>query len=364
MKKDVAERNQRHQHDGQIKYLKLESIAKQYFGNKDDPEFFAIIKFMDRDSIWRTTIVPSSFLVTGVHRLIEHLGNRNYRRSKQLKQDCQALMFANTDRRAVITSVPGWHDGTYVLPDRVFRRSGEKEDFVFRVETNAGKRAPFHSCGSLSKWQEMVRRIGRYSSVARLFIALPFAATILKLVSGPSFGLVLVGGSSVGKTVLLEIAAAIMGHHSLDGKQISSLDSSTAGIEEMILAHRDGFLALDEMGHLLSDFAAAARYLKFLGYQATAGQSRKRITLYERQIGTNSADTRVVFGSTSEVPLRDIAQKAGQSRLVGEQVRLIEIPALLDGASDIFDRPRAATEIGKGVRERKNFVEEDLVKRT
>src|SRR4051812_10307401 len=158
---------------------------------------------------------------------------------------------------------------------------------------------------------------GTHSSLARLFIALPFAATVLRLVRGKSFGVVVVGDSSIGKTLLLRLAASVPGHNGEDG--LTTLKASSTAIEELVLGHRDGFLPLDEIGQIEGDPKAVAEFLKALSFMISTGQRRNRASPYEDAIGAIKPDTRVIVGMTTETSLAALARHAQQQRLRGEE---------------------------------------------
>jgi len=279
--------------------------------NAEEEKYFAVVAFIDRRGERRATIVAAS-LLEKPKSFIEHLADRGF--DWQLVGNAtdaiEALRRTQAPVDGFVTSVPGWHGSAYLRGTQWIPETSP--NCIYQPTPNV-KMGAFLVRGSLKSWKKHVARYARWSTRMRLFISLPFAATILKVIGARGFGVVAVGRSSIGKSLLLQTAASVMGHIGPLG--LTSLSSSIPDVEEMVLGHRDGFLPLDEAGQIFGDSKKVDEFLRALSFQAGSARGRGRAAAYERAVGAVKADTKVVIGVSSETSLAAIARHAGRSRL-------------------------------------------------
>ena len=185
-------------------------------------------------------------------------------------------------------------------------------------------------------------------------IGASFAAIVLRLVGRPSFAINLFGPSSTSKTFLLRLAASVQGN--IDEGSITTLDTTSAALEQLLIGHRDGFLPLDEIAHLPGwekQFSAILRPFPF----GKLPVGRARAGQYERATGLADLDCRNVVAMASERSIAAINKAAGGQRLTGETVRMIELPACHGDAVDVFDKPNASQKVGAPGAERRAAIE-------
>jgi hypothetical protein len=335
--------------------IRIDAFVRPFHAtNSEDQLYFAVVAFIDRRGKRRATIVPAS-LLEKPKSFVEHLADRGFdwRQVRKSNDIIEALRNTDAPVDGLVTSVPGWHASAYCRGDRWIAKT--PPNCFFQPCATSVKMGAFLVRGSLKSWKKHVARYARWSTRMRLFISLPFAATILKLIGARGFGVVAVGRSSIGKTLLLQMAASVTGLIGPSG--VTSLSSSIPDVEEMVLGHRDGFLPLDEVGHIFGDSKKADEFLKALSFQAGSARGRGRAAAYERAVGAVKADTKVIVGLSSEISLAAIARRAGRSRMGGEEVRLLEPAAISEGADDIFDLAYGAKPVGSTVEDRRAVVE-------
>lgn len=337
--------------------LKLAGYGRSYqYGANDESRSFAVIRFINRDSQEDEIIVPSSFLVANQARLIEMLADKHYRweEPKRARAIIDELNSLTPSTKFTIVFVPGWHGEAYYRPGRLYSGAVPSDAQIRLKQHDSAKLGAFLLQGSLKTWKKEVALVAQHSDLARLFLSLPFAATILKIVGGKSFGVVVVGESSTGKTSLLRLGASVMGHNGPNG--LPTLGASRTAIEQYVLGYRDGFIPLDEIGDIEGKPTAVDEFIKALSFGAVTGRNRERANEYERSLGTIKPDNRIIVGMTTETSLAAIARSGNRKRLRGEEVRLIELPAVFAGAQDIFNGTNADKAIGTTLDERRNAI--------
>ncbi len=328
----------RRQHDGaQCSAIEIFRHATQFHHAGDDtPCAFEIVSFRDRSGAERLTVIPAEMLVAPANQLARHLAARECDPALLADQHTllQRLRMAKA-KDARITSVPGWHGSQYFRGTKAIAPASDVGEVRF-FPSKSVKLGAFLEKGDLDEWKSTIAHYGRFSSFLHLFIALPFAATVMKLAAAQPFGIVLVGESSTGKTLSQKFAASVMGHVTEQG--IPSLADTLAAIMEHRLGHRDGFLALDEVGAISGNAQQVQAFLKALSFQAGTARPKARASSYEDSINAINIDAACVVGMTSEKSLAELAKSGGARRLRGEAVRLIEIDVHFKGHHQIFDR--------------------------
>ena len=160
--------------------------------------------------------------------------------------------------------------------------------------------------------------------------------------------------TSDGKTTLLVGAASVTGLLGSDG--LPGWADSEPALEALLRGHRDCLMALDDTGDGEHQMRLDKK-VRMLAFQIARNRPRKLSKVYERNNGLEARETRNIVLSSSERALGQIARAAGKSRLGGEEVRFIDIPASDPGSAGIFDGNIVAAP-GKTLRETtKEFVE-------
>ncbi len=325
---------------------------REFQHGSDPGSHFVLIQFKNRDGNESSVVAPVGALATGPTDVFQMMANKGFDPADVAKPSdfIRNLLMPGAKTEGFLTPVPGFHGSDAYMFGRTFW-GGRESKMPIVLQPHSGlKLAPFELRGDLTGWQKAVARFGRASSRLRFAIGAALAGPTLALLDEPPFGFVCFGPSSKGKTTILFAAASTNG--SIGNGGLASLGSSMTGIREMIPGHRDGFLALDEVGEIGGSEKQVREFLKQLSFQAGNPKGRERANNYERTAGVLKVESRLVIGMTSEVSLKHLARHAMSSRLRGEEVRLFELPAISEGAHDIFDEPDAEKLVGTTLDER------------
>ncbi|GFM35963.1 DUF927 domain-containing protein [Desulfovibrio psychrotolerans] len=216
--------------------------------------------------------------------------------------------------RARCVSRNGWHSGCFVLPDKTYGdTAGEHVVYQGLLHENL-----FREQGSLADWQENVGCYCVGNSRFAFAVSAAFAGPLLKLVHGEGGGFHFYGGSSVGKTTIVEVAGSVCGGGGDKGfvKQWRSTDNALEGLAYL---HNDGLLVLDEVGQAQAKVAGETAYMLANGQ----GKSRASKTGAARNVATWC----LVFLSTGELTMADKIAEDGRKAMAGQSVRVVDIPA-------------------------------------
>jgi uncharacterized protein (DUF927 family) len=266
----------------------------------------------------------------------------------------QKVATTRPKREFLMVSAPGWYAPAFVIPGKVFASGNNKPEIYIDPNSDAHVGAFALGEGSLKGWQDLVAKPSRQSSRLRLSIAAALAAPFLRPLGLDSFGINWFSETSDGKTASLVVAASVTGLLGPEG--LPGWADSEPALEALLRGCRDCLMALDESGdgeHQMR-LDKKARMLAFL---IARNRPRKLSKVYERNNGLEPRETRNIVLSSSERSLCQIARAAGKSRLGGEEMRFMDIPASDPTSSGIIDGDIAPA-AGKTLRETtKEFVE-------
>ena len=206
----------------------------------------------------------------------------------------------------------GWHGAAYVTPSEAI---GDDEEITVFQSTQAIEPA-FSVSGTVASWGGSVAAMAAGNSRMVFAISTAFAASLLDLLGEESGGFHLRGGSSMGKTTALKVAASIWGNP----KRYPRLWRATAnGLEGLAALHNDGLLILDELSQAEPSAAGEAAYMLANGQ----GKTRAAKTGAARA----AASWRLLFLSSGEESLGGMMRKAGKTANAGQEIRLADIEA-------------------------------------
>lgn len=223
----------------------------------------------------------------------------------------ECLTAVRVNRRAKAVSRTGWQGATFVLPDTAFGADGA-EPVVFQSEAPP---PPFATAGALADWQANVAALAPDNSRLAFALSAALAGPLLQLAGSEGGGFHLRGGSSSGKTTILQAAVSVWG-----GDDFRRTWRATSnGLEAVAAAHNDTLLALDELGEVNGKEAGDTAYMLANGHgKARAARSG---------LARHAHKWRVVFLSTGELSLADKLGEAGKRPRAGQDVRLVDIAA-------------------------------------
>ena len=313
-----------------------------------DDTSVAEIEFQDSDGaliVERFNL--SEFLPRNRHRVIEKLTDRRYQWPSQVTPAnlLGELIKQPPGKKFTIVNAPGWHEGSYVTALWSATIPGKPRK-MFQLDPNSGAHLASFTLGkgSLKLWKETVAAVAKKSAPLRLFIAAGFAAPLLRPLNIDSFGLNLFGLTSQGKSTCGFAAASIAGI--IRDRTLPSWADLGPAIEQMSVGHRDGVLPLEETADFEGQQISPEKKARMLAFAIARNRPRNLDRMYQKTSNLTTRDYRIIVLSSSERSLGDIAQRAGNQRLPGEEVRLIDIPC--EGRQGIFDeniKPALARDI-------------------
>lgn len=215
----------------------------------------------------------------------------------------------------------GWHEGAFVLPGESFggAETGEQVFLALDIEH------AFRTRGSLEEWQREVARQAAGNSRLAFAISVAFAAPLLGRMGMEGGGFHFCGSSSKGKTTCVEVAGSVWG-----GPVYRETWRATSnGLEAVAMSHCDCLLILDEQGQSLPREAAEVAYLLANGLDKV--RARKNLETRTRRRWNT------LFLSTGEITLADRLREEGRVPRAGQDVRLVDIPAVPEGLDQAFE---------------------------
>lgn len=232
----------------------------------------------------------------------------------------QKLLFQAAEANYELVENPGFYDTVYLQPDN--KVIGTIKEGAKQPILDPARKAPLpliEKKGALKGWQQNVASAALHSSRIMLSLSATFSAYILVWADIENGGFHLFGPSSMGKSTCLFISVSV--RSGPDGMESWSVTNT--GVEELAAAHNDKTLTLDESGKLDSDPIKAAQRAGTIIYTLASGKDKCRSTSYSSERLT----WRVICLSSGEKSLIETANDAGVQKMLGEEVRLVDVPA-------------------------------------
>ncbi len=228
----------------------------------------------------------------------------------------QYLQSRAPDALATCTERCGWHpasDGgaVYVLPGDTIGESAERVVHQTDVPTER----TFRQRGDVATWIDRIGRLCIGNSRLVFAVAAAFAGPLMRPAGVDSGGFHIRGQSSDGKTTVLRAAGSVNGGPGY----MQRWRTTDNALELIAAAHCDATLILDELGQVDPKVAGEAAYL--LANEQSKGRASRGAALRAR------LSWRLLFLSAGEVNLADHMMAADKRTRVGQEVRMIDIPA-------------------------------------
>jgi len=206
----------------------------------------------------------------------------------------------------------GWQGAVYVTPAESIGERGER--VVFQ---NSHAIEPAYSmAGTANDWRDTVARLAEGNSRLVFALSVAFAGPLASVAGEDSGGFHMRGGTSIGKSTALKVAASVWG----DPVAYPRLWRATAnGLEGLAALHNDGLLILDELSQIDPKEAGEAAYLLANGQ----GKTRAARSGTARQ----AASWRLLFLSAGEESLSALMARIGRKVNAGQEIRLADIEA-------------------------------------
>ena len=256
---------------------------------------------------------------------------------KRFLLECSPTKFVRQVKRS------GWHGAAFVTPSFTLGVI-EKEEVLFdcAIEENM----TFEEAGTLEGWQASIGQLSKGNSRLIFSIAAAFASVLIGPCGAESGGVVLVGGSSSGKTTCLQAAASAWGRGSESGGYLRSWRATANGLESVASEVSDCLLCLDELGQVDAQEVGAITYMLANGQ----GKSRAKRDGNARKI----KNWRSFVLSTGELTVKQMIESCGKRVKAGQDVRLICIPADAGAGLGAFEDLHGYQDAGSFARVIKN----------
>lgn len=219
----------------------------------------------------------------------------------------------------------GWHGDQYIFPDgEVLGKTKDNNENVHPINEACPK--GIEKKGSLQEWQDNVLKLCANNTRLIFSIGVSLSAPCLQLVGDEGGVFNFKGVSSIGKTRCLMVAISVFG--SPEFKR--SWRATANGLEAVCSLHNDCLLALDEFGQ--SD----AKEVGQIAYMYSQGIGKLR----SEKVGGVPREPKTWRGmlfSTGEVGISDHMQDDKNKPKAGQLVRVIDIPAQIEGAFGCFE---------------------------
>jgi len=289
-------------------------------------EWGRLLAFRDRDGQEHRWAMPMAMLAGSGEELRAELLRQGLEMTTYPQRRARLVEYvaqAATDAKARCVLRTGWHGGAFVLPLRTW---GEQpgEPVIFQGATVDG--VALATAGTLDGWRDQVAAPCAGNSRLVLALSAAFAGPCLGLLDSEGGGFHLRGASSSGKSTALAVAASVFGPPAF-ARTWRATDNA---LEAVAALHSDLLLPLDEIGQLDPRNAGAAAYLLANGQ----GKSRSHRDGSARA----AARFRLLFLSAGEVGLGDLVTASGNKSRAGHEVRVIDVPADVEGGAGIFER--------------------------
>lgn len=226
----------------------------------------------------------------------------------------------------------GWHGDLFVLPDG-YKVDANGRHIRYRMPTHT-RIGNVGTAGSLKLWKERVATPALASSRMVFCISLAFAAPLLRFTNFDTVGIHLEGGqskedsSSIGKTTCILVGASTSGK--ADRNDLLNWDFTKTGLEDTAMGHNYLSMYLDEIATMNGGADAQFRLMREAAYKLATGRGRIRSSVYCNSHNLMGSSWRLIFLSSGEKAISDLACDAATSRMKGEEVRLIDLPAIVD----------------------------------
>jgi uncharacterized protein (DUF927 family) len=243
----------------------------------------------------------------------------------------QFLAEVATERRVRTVPRCGWHGQpprVYVLPDAVFGTVPEGERLYLDLDPRP---TIFRMADSLDGWKAEVSALCVGNSRLLFAVSAAFAAPLLPLLGEEGGGINLRGESSKGKTTIIDVAASVWEAPSKTGPDafVRPWRATANAIEWVAQSHNHALLPMDELGQAEPREIGETLYMLANG----AGKERARTGGGTRPKATWST----LVLSSSEESAAALAQQAGKRLKAGQEVRLLDIPAVVERGHGAFE---------------------------
>lgn len=298
-------------------------------------EWGLLLRWQDRDGTSHEWIMPRRLLAGEAVAVRERLAacgldvSASEGARRALVQFLAAVKVAQRVRTVPRTGWfrPAGRSQVFVLPGRTI---GSTSGEVVRLDLDPPP-SVYIARGALDGWRAAVAALCIGNSRLVFGVSCAFAAPLLHLAGDEGGGINLRGESSNGKTTIIDAAASVWGPPSKTGPDafVRPWRATSNALESTAAAHNHAVLPMDEMGQ------ADPKELGETLYMLANGSGKERA----RAGGGNRRGTTwlTLVLSSSEESAGSLTAQAGRRIKAGQEVRLLDVPAVVPGGFGCFD---------------------------
>ena len=308
--------------------------------NPGSLEWGKMLRFLDGDGKPHNRIVPNALMQGDPVILCSLLASEGLAIHPDHKKHLLSyLAGAQSNRRVTVVMRTGWHEieGSkhFVLLTRRLAREGAE-----LVVLDASAVGPYEAKGSLEDWKAGVGRMVADHFLPMLLVSTALTGPLLDLVGQDGGGIHFYGGSSIGKTTMLRVAASVWGRGSSAGGYVRGWSATRNGLEAAAASANDTVLILDELSTLDAHEAGPAIYALANG----SGKSRMARDTSLRETKT----WRLLVLSSGEVAMETkVAEDKRHKPRAGQAVRMLDILADRGKGFGVFSSAGSFPDAGK-----------------
>jgi putative DNA primase/helicase len=287
--------------------------AEAITANEQGESFGLLLRFINPNGQWQEWAAPMHLLKGSAEELRGELLNLGVRIDPSNRTLLTAWMMASyPDERIIAALCTGWHDDSFVLPQRTF---GNKK---IRFQSEHAAHNDFVALGTLDEWRADVASLCSGNPMLILAMSAGFTGPLLKRAKQQETGgagIHLIGDSSQGKTTALQVAGSIWG----PPRFVRTWRATSNGLEATSAALNDTLLILDEISE------CDPREIGAIVYALANGVGKQRAA---RTGGARpTARWRIIALSSGERSLTAHMAESGKRIKAGQEVRMLDIPA-------------------------------------
>jgi hypothetical protein len=318
----------------------FEIIAESH--PQDGEEWGLLLAWKDRDGAPHEWILPRRLLAGEAVEVRARLAACGLDVSASQGARTALVQFLAAIRTtARVRTVPrtGWYQppgggAAYILPHRTI---GTVPGEVVRLDLDPAP-SIYKERGTLDGWRAGVAALCVFNSRLTFGVSCGFAAPLLPLTGNEGGGFNLRGESSKGKTTIVDVAASVWGAPSKTGPDsaVRQWRTTSNALETTAAAHNHALLAMDEMGQADPKEVPETLYMLAHGTgkdRARAGGGNRRGTTW----------LTLVLSSSEESAAR-MTEHAGKRMKAGQEIRMLDIPAIVPGGFGCFDHLHGAAD--------------------
>jgi putative DNA primase/helicase len=282
------------------------------------------LEFQDYERTIRRWTMERGLLAGEGNEPLRELMNRGYqfKRSRKSKLlDYLQELGADLTDKYLLSDQTGWVKDSFLLDNKTY---GDK--FIKFCSVEPPSDSAFECRGTLEDWQVNVVAHAIGNSRLILVFGIAFAACFTEWLGLEGGGFNLCGESSKGKTTTCLTAASVFGHPE---RMKHSWHATANGLEGIAWRHNHIMLYLDEMGN------GDPKTIGTSAYMLANGTGKIRANRNGNAI--NEKRWKLLFLSSTEVGLTQKLQESGIPVKAGQEVRIIDIPAIAHSEYGVFE---------------------------